>query len=158
MINRTLVMTVCLALLAAAAGPPGALAQMAPEKLEVPVVPGTFAVLTTYEDESPGEFFNRSKPLFLDINFVLAMSATGTYPLTLTLIQEVGKTKEETQIWKGTLEDGFYRIRYPVTLPVGSGEVSVKVVMKVRMFVRKFSEKSSYQYTNWEGAYRVGKR
>jgi hypothetical protein len=156
--KKVAVAILCLLLSAFAAAPPGAFAQVEPEKLEVPVVPGTFAVLTTYGDESAGEVFNKSRPLFLDINFVLSMSATGTYPLTLTLIQEAGKKKEETQIWNGTLEDGFYRLRFPVALPVGSGEVAVKVVMKVRMFVQKFSEKSSYQYTTWEGTYRVGKR
>jgi len=155
--NRTLVMTLGLALLIAAAGPISAFAQE-PEKVDVPVVPGNFAVLTTYDDGTPGEVFNRSRPLTLDINFVLALSATGTYPLTLTLIQESGKTKEELQIWSGTLEDGFYRLKYPVTLPVSMGDVTVKVVMKVRVFVRKFSDKSSYQYTTWEGSYRVGKR
>jgi hypothetical protein len=136
---------------------PVALAQE-PEKVDVPVVPGNFAVLTTYADGTQGEVFNRSKPLTLDINFVLALSPTGTYPLSLTLIQESGATKEETPIWNGTLEDGFYRLRYPVTLPVSMGEVSVKVVMKVRVFVKKYSDKSSYQYTTWEGTYRVGKR
>jgi hypothetical protein len=158
MSRKSLAAFLSLFLLALVAAPAVVLAQMEPEKLEVPVVPGTFAVLTTYGDESEGEVFNRSKPLYLDINFVLAMSATGTYPLTLTLMQEAGGKKEEAQIWKGTLEDGFYRLRYPVTLPVGSGEVAVKVVMRVRMFVKKFSEKSSYQYTTWEGTYRVGKR
>ena len=155
--NRVLLVSLLLVLPVVAAAPMTALAQVEPEKLEVPVVPGTFAVLTTYEDGSAGEVFNRSKPLLLDINFVLSMSATGTYPLTLTLIQEAGKAREEIQIWKGTLEDGFYRLRYPVTLPVSSGEVTVKVVMKVRMFVKRYSDKSSYQYTNWEGTYRVGK-
>lgn len=155
--RKSAVTILCLLLFVIAAGPPGAFAQ-APEKVEVPVVPGNFTVLTTYDDGTQGEAFNRSRPLTLDINFVLALSATGTYPLTLTLIQESGSTKEELQIWKGTLEDGFYRLRYPVTLPVTSGDVAVKVIMKVRVFVKQYSEKSSYQYTTWEGTYRVGKR
>ena len=155
--NKVAITVLGLLLAAITVAAPVALAQV-PEKVETPVVPGNFAVLTTYEDGTQGEVFNRSKPLTLDINFVLALSPTGTYPLSLTLIQESGATKEETPIWNGTLEDGFYRLRYPVTLPVSMGEVSVKVVMKVRVFVRKFSDKSSYQYTTWEGTYRVGKR
>ena len=157
MIRKIAVVVLCLALSVIVAGPSGVFAQE-PEKVDVPVVPGNFAVLTTYADGTQGEVFNRSKPLTLDINFVLALSATGTYPLSLTLIQESGATKEETPIWNGTLEDGFYRLRYPVTLPVSMGEVSVKVVMKVRVFVKKYSDLSSYQYTTWEGTYRVGKR
>ena len=136
---------------------PGAFA-LEPEKVETPAVPGNFTVLTTYDDGTQGEVFNRSKPLTLDINFVLALSPTGTYPLSLTLIQESGRTKEETPIWNGTLEDGFYRLRYPVTLPVSMGDVAVKVVMKVRVFKERYSDKSTYQYTTWEGTYRVGKR
>jgi hypothetical protein len=129
-----------------------------PEKVEVPAVQGNFTVLTTYGDGTPGEVFNSSRPLVLDINFVLALSPTGTYPLTLTLIQESGATREELEIWKGTLEDGFYRLKYPVALPVGFGEVAVKLIMKVRMFKERYSQESSYQYTTWEGSYRVGKR
>jgi hypothetical protein len=157
MIRKMAVVALCFTLSLIAAGPSRVFAQV-PEKVDVPVVPGNFAVLTTYDDGTQGEVFNRSKPLTLDINFVLALSPTGTYPLSLTLIQESGATKEETPIWNGTLEDGFYQLRYPVTLPVSMGEVSVKVVMKVRVFVKKYSDKSSYQYTTWEGTYRVGKR
>ena len=83
---------------ALASSAPGAFAQV-PEKVEVPAVPGNFVVLTTYSDGTPGEVFNSGKPLTLDINFVLALSPTGTYPLSLTLIQESGKTREEVQIW-----------------------------------------------------------
>ena len=155
--NKVAMTFLALLLAAITVAAPVALAQE-PEKVETPVVPGNFAVLTTYDDGTQGEVFNRSRPLTLDINFVLALSPTGTYPLSLTLIQESGATKEETPLWNGTLEDGFYRLRYPMTLPVSMGEVSVKVVMKVRVFVRKFSDKSSYQYTTWEGTYRVGKR
>ena len=62
------------------------------------------------------------------------------------------------QIWSGTLEDGFYRLKYPVTLPVAFGDVAVKVILRVRVFKERFSSESTYQYTNWEGSYRVGKR
>ena len=133
-------------------------AQAVPEKLEVPAVGGTLAVLMTYPDGSEGEVFNRSNPLVFDINFTLALSATETYPVTFTLIQEEGGKKTEKEIWKGTLEEGYYRLRYPLeSLPSSSGDVNAKVVMKVRMYVKKFSGVSSNQYYTWEGAYRIGK-
>ena len=141
------------ALLAVAAAPAGAMAQAQPERLETPASGGTFVVRTAYEDGSVGTVFNKSNPLYLEIDMVLSMSATGTYPLTLTLIQD----GEETPIWNGTLEEGFWRVRYPVPMTAGSGDVSAKVVMRVRMFVKKFSEKSSYQYYTWEGGWRIGK-
>lgn len=142
-----------IALLALAALPTGAAAQVQPERLETPTSGGTFVVLTTYEDGSVGEVFNRSNPLYLDITFVLSMSRTGTYPLTLTLIQD----GEETQIWNGTLEEGFWRVRYPVPTTAGSGDVSAKVVMRVRVFSTNFTGESSYQFYNWEGGWRIGK-
>ncbi len=133
-------------------------AQAVPEKLEVPAVGGTLAVLMTYPDGLEGEVFNRSNPLVFDINFTLALSATGTYPVTFTLIQEEGGKKTENEIWKGTLEEGYYRLRYPLdSLPSSSGDVNAKVVMKVRMYVKRYTDVSSYQYYNWEGAYRIGK-
>ena len=93
--NKVAITILGLLLVAITVAAPVARAQ-APEKVETPVVPGNFAVLTTYDDGTQGEVFNRSRPLTLDINFVLALSPTGTYPLSLTLIQESGATKEET--------------------------------------------------------------
>lgn len=146
------------AALALLAVPAGAGAQLEPEKLEVPAVGSTFAVLMTYEDGTEGTVFNSKKPLVLDINFVLAMSASNTYPLTLTLIQDAGGEPQQTVIWKGTLEEGFYRLRYPVgDLPAGGGPVAAKVVMKVRIFEKRYTGQSSSQYTTWEGTYEVGK-
>ncbi len=142
-----------LAILLAASMPSMSSAQVQPEKLENPTSGGTFVVKTTYEDGSIGEVFNRSNPLYLEIDFVLSMSATGTYPLTLTLIQD----GEESQIWSGTLEEGFWRVRYPVPMTAGSGDVPAKVVMRVRMFAKRFSGESSYQFYNWEGGWRIGK-
>jgi hypothetical protein len=135
---------------------PGALAQE-PEKLELPVVPGTLAVLMTYPDGSPGTVFNSSNPLVFDINFNLALSSTGTYPLRFTLIQDDGGGPEETVIWSGTLEEGYYRLRYPLDHMPSGGEVHAKIIMRVRMFVKNFTGKSSYQYYNWEDTYGVGK-
>ncbi len=142
-----------LALCVIAAAPTGVMAQAQPERLETPSSGGTFVVRTTYEDGSVGTVFNRSNPLYLEIDMVLSMSSTGTYPLTLTLIQD----GEEEQIWNGTLEEGFWRLRYPVPATAGTGEVSAKVVMRVRMFSKNFTGESSYQYYTWEGGWRIGK-
>jgi hypothetical protein len=142
-----------LVLCAVAAAPTGVMAQAQPEKLETPTSGGTFVVTTTYEDGTVGEVFNRSNPLYLNIDLVLSMNPTRTYPLTLTLIQD----GEETPIWNGTLEEGFWRVRYPVPLTAGSGEVTAKVVMRVRMFKKNFTGESSYQYYTWEGGWRIGK-
>lgn len=147
-----------LAVLLLSFAPSAVNAQAVPEKLEVPAVGGTLAVLMTYPDGSEGEVFNRSNPLVFDINFTLALSATGTYPVTFTLIQEEGGKKTQTEIWKGTLEEGYYRLRYPLdSLPSSSGDIKAKIVMKVRMYVKKYTGASSYQYYTWEGAYRIGK-
>ncbi len=147
------------AALLALASPRSAAAQAQPEKVETPRASGTFAVLLTDANGVEGDVFNSGNPPVLDINFVLAMSPTGTYPLSITLIQEAGSRKLETPVWSGTLDEGFYRLRYPVReLPAGGGEVRIKVVMRVRMFAKKYESSSSYQYYNWEGTYKVGKR
>ena len=136
---------------------PAALAQeIVPEKLEVPVVAGLFTVLMTDAEGVESEVFShRNLPVF-DVNFTLAMSSTDKYPVTITLIQG----EEERQIYKGTLEEGYYRLLYPLpALPVSGGEVVVKVVLKTRVFVgKKYTGRSDYNYQTWVGAYRVGKR
>lgn len=156
-------LTVFSALLAAAlclaAHPNDAAAQAQPEKLEIPKTTGTLSVIMTDAAGMPGEIFGRGNPLTLDINFVLALSATDKYPVSFTLIQEAGGRKSETPVWSGTLTEGFYRLRYPVAdYPASSGDVSLKLLMKVRMFTKKYTGESSYQYYTWEGAYRAGKR
>lgn len=149
---------VALAVIVLAGVPSLSLAQSAPQKLEVPAVGGTLAVLLTDSQGSPAESFTRSSPPVLDINFTLAMSPTGTYPLSFTLIQEAGGDKVETPVWSGTLEEGSYRFSFPVQdMPSGGRTVAVKLVMRVRMFIKKYSSESTYQYYNWEGSYRLGK-
>ena len=139
-----------------AATPSGPFAQE-PEKLELPEVPGTLAVLMTYPDGTVGTVFNSSNPLVFDINFNLALSSTGTYPTRFTLIEDDGGGPEETVIWTGTLEEGYYKLRYPLDHMPSGGEVKAKIIMRVRMFVKNFTGKSSYQYYNWEDTYGVGK-
>jgi hypothetical protein len=136
---------------------PAALAQVIePEKLEVPVVAGTFTVLMTDAEGVESEVFShRNLPVF-DLNFTLAMSTSDRYPVTITLFQG----EEERQLYKGTLEEGYYRLLYPLpALPVSSGEVTVKVILKTRVFVgKKYTGRSDYNYQTWVGSYRVGKR
>ena len=136
---------------------PAALAQeLVPEKLEVPKVPGTFTVLMTDAEGVEGEVFNhRNLPVF-DLNFTLAMSTSDSYPVTITFIQD----EVEQQLFKGTLEEGYYRLLYTLPdVPVSSGEVAVKIILKTRMFTgKKFSGESTYNYQKWEGTYRVGNR
>lgn len=130
--------------------------EIMPEKLEVPAVPGTFMVLMTDAEGGESEVFSRRNLPVFDINFTLAMSTSDRYPVTITLIQG----KEERQLYKGTLEEGYYRLLYPLPdLPVGSGEVTVKVILKTRIYTgKKFTGDSNYNYQRWEGTYRVGKR
>jgi hypothetical protein len=136
---------------------PAATAQeIVPEKLEVPVVPGTFTVLMTDAEGVESDVFNhRNLPVF-DINFTLAMSSSEQYPVTITLIQG----EEERQLYKGTLEEGFYRLRYSLSdLPVSGGDVASKIILKTRVFTgKKYTGESNYNYQRWEGTYRVGKR
>jgi hypothetical protein len=136
---------------------PAALAQETElQKLEVPVVAGLYTVLMTDAEGVESEVFShRNRPVF-DINFTLAMSSTDKYPVTITLVQG----EEERQIYKGTLEEGYYRLLYPlIDLPVSGGEVAVKVILKTRIFVgKKYSGRSDYDYKTWKGIYRVGKR
>ena len=130
--------------------------EMVPQKLEVPEVPGTFAVLITDAAGVEGEVFShRNLPVF-DINFTLAMSTSKQYPVTITLIQG----EEERQLYKGTLEEGYYRLLYSLPdLPVSSGEVAFKVILKTRIYTgKKFTGESNYNYQKWEGTYRVGNR
>ena len=127
-----------------------------PEKLDVPKVAGTFVVLMTDAEGVASEVFShRSLPVF-DLNFTLAMSTSDRYPVTITLIQG----EEERQLYKGTLEEGHYQLLYPLPdLPVGSGEVTVKVILKTRIYTgKKFTGESSYNYQRWAGTYRVGNR
>ena len=126
------------------------------EKLEVPRVPGTFVVLVTNAEGVESEVFShRNLPVF-DLNFTLAMSTSDRYPVTITLIQG----EEERQLYKGTLEEGYYRLLYPLpVLPMSSGEVTVKVILKTRIYTgKKFTGDSNYNYQRWEGTYRVGNR
>ena len=130
--------------------------EIVPEKLDVPNVPGNFVVLMTDAEGVESEVFgHRSLPVF-DINFTLAMSTSTRYPVTLTLIQG----EEQLQLYKGSLEEGYYRLLYPLAdLSVSSGEVAVKIILKTRIFTgEKFTGDSSYNYQKWTGTYRVGKR
>ena len=154
---RKLSCSIALVLAVIAGLAPAAPAQeIGPEKLEVPLVPGTFAVLMTDAEGVESEVFShRNLPVF-DLHLTLAMSTSDRYPVTITFIQG----EEERQLYKGTLEEGYYRLLYPLpALPVGSGEVTVKVILKTRIYTgQKFTGESNYNYQRWEGTYRVGKR
>jgi hypothetical protein len=130
--------------------------EIEPEKLEVPLVPGTFTVLMTDAEGVESEVFNHRRLPVFDLHFTLAMSTSKRYPVTVTLIQ----AEEERQLYKGTLEEGYYRLLYPLSdLPVSSGEVTARIILKTRVYTgQKFTGESSYNYQRWEGTYRVGKR
>ena len=61
-----------------------------------------------------------------DVTFALAMNEASTYPLTITAI---GGPVEEV-LWEGTLTEGFYRLRAPLTR-ITSGPL--KVVLRTKL-------------------------
>ena len=106
---------------------PGALWAAAPEKL-------------------PQKTFDvRVEGGVVDVIFALAMNEVSTYPLTITAVS--GPLEEV--LWEGTLSEGFYRLRAPLT-KISSG--ALKVVLRVKLTNRDTQGTQTYlRYVTWEG-------
>ena len=61
-----------------------------------------------------------------EVTFALAMNEVSTYPLTITAVS--GALEEV--LWEGTLTEGFYRLRAPLT-KITSG--TLKVVLRTKL-------------------------
>ena len=133
----------------AAAEAPGA----EPELLNFP----SFAVTPATADGVETERFSSRDIPHFNMQFALALSATRTYSLRITLIQEVNGKIAEKQVYEGTLDEGTYSFLVPGEPPPGYGEINAKIVMRVRMFKKKFTGDDFYIYRQWEGTYRYGK-
>ena len=81
----------------------------------------------------------------VDVTFALAMNEVSTYPLTITAISG----PLEQVLWEGTLSEGFYRVRAPLT-KISSG--ALKVVLRVKLTNRDPRGTQTYlRYVTWEG-------
>jgi hypothetical protein len=81
----------------------------------------------------------------VDMTFALALNEVSTYPLTITAVS--GPLEEV--LWEGTLSEGFYRLRAPLT-KITSG--TVKVVLRTKLTNRDARGAQSFlRYLTWEG-------
>jgi len=80
-----------------------------------------------------------------DVTFALAMNEVSTYPMTITAVS--GPLEEV--LWEGTLSEGFYRLRAPLT-KITSGPL--KVVLRTKLTNRDARGTQTYlRYQTWEG-------
>jgi hypothetical protein len=81
----------------------------------------------------------------VDMTFALALSEVPSYPVTITAIS--GPVEE--LLWDGTLAEGCYRLRAPLT-KITAG--ALKVVLRTRITNRTAQGPLSYlRYLSWEG-------
>ena len=84
----------------------------------------------------------------VDVTFALALSEVSSYPVTITAI---GGPVEEL-LWEGTLSEGFYRLRAPLT-KITTG--ALKVVLRTKLTNRTAQGPQSFlRYLAWEGTVR----
>jgi len=145
--TRRAAVVLALLMLAATASP---LAAAEPERLDIP----TFTVELTDGKGTPRESFSRSSPPHFTVSFALALSASPRYATRITLVHVTAAGGEESVLYEGGLEDGFYRFTAPA--PVIDGEVTARIILKTRVFPKKFTGESYYVYRVWEGTYYIG--
>ncbi len=83
----------------------------------------------------------------VEVTFTLILSEVSTYPVTITAIRGA----QEEQLWNGTLSEGVYRLRAPLTQITGFGPI--RIVLKTRM-IRRSAEGNSTDifYQKWDGS------
>ena len=104
------------------------------------------ALLAVQPEPLPQKVFDvRVEGGVVDVTFALAMNEVSTYPLTITAISG----PLEQVLWEGTLSEGFYRLRVPLT-KISSG--ALKVVLRVKLTNRDTKGAQTYlRYITWEG-------
>jgi len=127
------------------------LAAAEPERLDIP----TFTVELTDREGTPRKSFSRGSPPHFAVSFALALSASPRYATRITLVHVRAEGGEESVLFEGNLEDGFYRFIAPA--PVLDGEVTARIILKTRVFPKKFTGESYYVYRIWEGTYYIGR-
>ena len=81
----------------------------------------------------------------VDVTFALAMNEVSMYPLTITA---VGGPVEEI-LWEGSLPEGFFRLRAPLT-KITAGPL--KVVLRTKLTNRDARGAQTFlRYVTWEG-------
>ena len=81
------------------------------------------------------------------VSFTLAMSDVNSYPVTITAIC----CSTEEVLYQGTLGEGSYRFRAPLTKISGHGDL--KVVLKTKVTNRSERGTDSFiVYLRWQGA------
>jgi hypothetical protein len=81
----------------------------------------------------------------VEMTFALAHSDVSSYPVTITAV--AGSVEE--QLWEGTLSEGLYRFRAPLT-KIKSGQV--RVVLRTRMRnLDAGGNQSFHSYQRFEG-------
>lgn len=126
------------------------LAAAEPERLDIP----TFKVELTDAQGTPLKSFSRGSPPHFTVSFALALSASPRYATRITLVHVTAAGGEESVLFEGGLEDGFYRFIAPA--PVVDGEVTARIILKTRVFPKKYTGESFYVYRIWEGTYTIG--
>ena len=100
--------------------------------------------------------FSPRTPVFYDIRFTLALSASARYATTITLILDADGIITEEELYKGVLKEGHYRFTAPAKQAIDEGgEGRYKIVFRTRFFPKKFTGESYYVYRVWEGSYFV---
>ena len=81
----------------------------------------------------------------VEMTFALAHSDVASYPVTITAV--AGSVEE--QLWDGTLSEGLYRFRAPLT-KITSGPI--RLVLKTRMRnIDSGGNQSFHSYQRWDG-------
>ena len=110
---------------------------------------GTPALLPAAEPERlPQRPFDvRIDARTVEVTFTLVLSEVSSYPVTITAIRG---TVEE-QLWNGSLSEGVYRLRAPLTQISGPGPI--RIVLKTRL-VKRSSDGNSTDlvYLKWDGS------
>ncbi len=89
-----------------------------------------------------------SSPPEVQVTFALALSDSSSYPVTVTAI---GGSAEEV-LWDGSLSEGVYLLRAPLTKAGGPGS-PLRVVLKTKVTNRN-SGTANLIYLKWEGSIR----
>jgi hypothetical protein len=89
-----------------------------------------------------------SSPPVVAVTFALALSDSPSYPVTVTALS--GSTEE--LLWEGSLSEGVYLLRAPLTRISGSG-APLRVVVKTKV-VNRNAGSANLVYLKWEGTLR----
>ena len=104
-------------------------------------------LLAVQPEPLPQKVFDvRVEGRVVDVTFALALNESSSYPLTITAIS--GPVEEI--LYEGSLPEGFYRLRAPLT-KITSG--ALKVVLRTKLTNRDAKGGQTFlRYLTWEGS------